>query len=76
MSFCLFRAITGRPCPGCGVTRALIAIARGHYREAWRLNPAAFAVILYFAAPQRARLAADRFLAANLLLVWLVRLSR
>jgi hypothetical protein len=75
MPFCLFRAVTGLPCPGCGVTRALIAIARGDYRKAWRLNPAAFAVIVYFAAPRRARPAADRLLAASLLLVWLGRIS-
>ena len=75
MPFCLVRTVTGLPCPGCGITRALIAIARGNFREAWRLNPAAFMVVLYFAAPRRSRLAADRLLAANLLLVWLVRIA-
>ena len=27
--FCLFRSFTGIPCPGCGMTRSFMAIARG-----------------------------------------------
>jgi len=86
VAFCLFRAITGLPCPGCGITRGVIEIARGNFRKAWHQNPGAFAVVLFFGAiaasalcdaPERARirLAADRLLAANLLMIWLVRLS-
>ena len=88
MAFCLFRAVTGVPCPGCGITRGVIEIARGNFRKAWRLNPGSFAVVLFFGAmaasascdsPERAariRLAADRMLAANLLMIWLVRARR
>lgn len=33
------------PCPGCGVVRACLALAAGHVRVAWALNPFAFAVV-------------------------------
>lgn len=36
---CIIRRVTGRPCPGCGMTRALSALAHGHPRSAWRDNP-------------------------------------
>jgi hypothetical protein len=31
---CAFRGVTGLPCPGCGLTRGMAALARGHWREA------------------------------------------
>ena len=46
--FCVVKAVTGYPCPGCGITRGLLAILRGDLREAWRRNPASFAVLLFF----------------------------
>ncbi len=27
---CIFRATTGLPCPGCGLTRSMVAAAHGH----------------------------------------------
>lgn len=36
---CLFRATTGLPCPTCGSTRAMLALARLDLLEALRLNP-------------------------------------
>jgi hypothetical protein len=38
LSLCGFRWITGRPCPLCGLTRALFALAKGHWREAIALH--------------------------------------
>ena len=35
---CLFRAITGYSCPGCGAQRALHALMHGHFLEAIRYN--------------------------------------
>ena len=35
---CGFRRLTGRPCPLCGLTRALFALAKGHVREAFALH--------------------------------------
>ena len=48
---CPIREFLGIDCPGCGATRALAALLRGHFAEALRLNalfvlllPAALAV--------------------------------
>ncbi len=42
VDLCAFHALTGLPCPGCGLTRAFCALARGHFYEAWQLHPFAF----------------------------------
>lgn len=36
---CLFHRLTGHPCPTCGTTRGLLAMARGSWREAIAWNP-------------------------------------
>lgn len=38
---CVFAEVTGLPCPGCGLSRALLALARGEWALAWRLHPLA-----------------------------------
>src|SRR5687767_2173685 len=43
---CVFRAMTGLLCPGCGSTRALHALLHGHVGEALTLNPFLFAVMI------------------------------
>jgi hypothetical protein len=43
-----FHWLTGRPCPLCGLTRALFALAKGHWTEAVHFNalcPLAFAML-------------------------------
>jgi hypothetical protein len=35
---CAFRATTGRPCPGCGMSRALAALVRGDWNAAFFLH--------------------------------------
>ena len=35
---CGFRWLTGRPCPFCGLTRAMFALAKGHWSEALGFN--------------------------------------
>jgi hypothetical protein len=45
---CGFHWLTGRPCPFCGLTRALFALAKGHWREAVHFNalsPLGFAML-------------------------------
>jgi len=37
--FCPFKAITGIPCPGCGMTRAFLELAEGDFVAAFQLNP-------------------------------------
>ncbi len=36
---CMFRTLTGFQCPGCGLTRSFVAMPRGEFRTALRLNP-------------------------------------
>ncbi|GHV97061.1 DUF2752 domain-containing protein [Lactobacillus nasalidis] len=36
---CLFRALTGYLCPGCGMTRAINSILLGNFAQAWQYNP-------------------------------------
>ncbi|MGX6446845.1 DUF2752 domain-containing protein [Patulibacter sp. S7RM1-6] len=46
-SLCLFRRLTGVPCPGCGMTRASVLITRGHAIRATRANPAVWLLSWY-----------------------------
>lgn len=36
---CLFRFLTGMPCPGCGATRAMLCVLHGRVAEAILINP-------------------------------------
>lgn len=38
-TFCLFKEVTGLPCPSCGTTRSLIALIHGHLQKALFINP-------------------------------------
>lgn len=42
VSLCGFRALTGAPCPGCGLTHAFCAIGHGRFAEAWHYHPFGF----------------------------------
>jgi len=46
INVCLFKKITGLPCPSCGTTRAIICITRGNFLDALNTNPLGFVVIL------------------------------
>jgi len=37
---CLFRRVTGVPCPACGLTRAASLAAHGRFVDAFALHPA------------------------------------
>ena len=60
---CGFHWLTGRPCPLCGLTRALFALAKGHWTEAVHFNalsPLAFAMLFaLFWSGQYARVAVE-----------------
>ncbi len=48
LPLCGFRWLTGKPCPFCGLTHALFALAKGRYAEAlqWNLlTPLAIAML-------------------------------
>jgi len=58
---CGFHWLTGRPCPLCGLTRALFALAKGQWAAAIQfhaLSPLGFAMLfsLFWTGPWRARL--------------------
>jgi hypothetical protein len=40
--FCPFKALTGIPCPGCGMTRAMLSITKGDFHGAFGYNPFSF----------------------------------
>jgi hypothetical protein len=43
---CPLRAATGIPCPFCGMTRAVVALARGHVGASLAFNPGGIAVVV------------------------------
>ena len=58
---CGFYWLTGRPCPLCGLTRAMFQLAKGHWAQAVQLNalsPLAFMMLftLFWNHPVRQRL--------------------
>lgn len=42
---CPIDAVTGVACPGCGMTRACVALARGEWANAWSLHPFSFLLV-------------------------------
>ena len=44
VNFCLFRQVTGVPCPSCGTTHSVMAIIKGDFQEAIKNNPLGFIV--------------------------------
>jgi hypothetical protein len=36
---CTFHAVTGQPCPGCGLTRSVMSLLRGHVGESFLYHP-------------------------------------
>ena len=40
-AFCFSVIVTGFPCPGCGMTRAVLYLLRGQIKRSWALNPSA-----------------------------------
>jgi hypothetical protein len=73
--FCLFRALFDFDCPGCGITRSIVALLSFDVARSFALNPAGAVVVLYFATypSVRVRPYADRLLLATLAAVWSVR---
>jgi hypothetical protein len=41
-TLCIFRNITGQPCPFCGTTRSVGNLLIGNYKSAFHLNPLGF----------------------------------
>lgn len=45
---CVFKRLTGIPCPTCGSMRGAISLARGDLAGAWWCNPLMFSVAVVF----------------------------
>lgn len=52
---CWFKRLTGAGCPGCGLTRSVIALLHGESFCAWYFNPGGFLVLalIMFQLPYR-----------------------
>jgi hypothetical protein len=48
-SFCLFKTLTGIPCPACGTTRAVMCLLAGNISDAFLYNPCAILLVLIIA---------------------------
>ncbi len=44
LNMCLFRRITGLPCPSCGSTRSVLDISRLEFKDAFYSNPVGFII--------------------------------
>ncbi len=44
---CVFRSLTGFPCPTCGSTRAMIFFSHGNISAAFLMNPLVTAAVLF-----------------------------
>lgn len=49
-STCPFLMITGIPCPGCGLTRAGIALLHGSFARAFEIHPMIYPIVILSAA--------------------------
>ena len=49
-TLCMFRNLTGVPCPTCGTTRMVLALGRGQFADAVLFNPFMFALAMLGAA--------------------------
>jgi hypothetical protein len=55
-SVCTFRQITGIPCPGCGLTRSIVAAIHGDWSASYTYHRLGLVVVLYLAAQMAYRL--------------------
>jgi len=46
LNICLFRQVTGIPCPSCSTTHAVLSITKGNFRQALEENILGFPVAL------------------------------
>jgi hypothetical protein len=47
---CLFKRLTGCPCPTCGFTRGVLSLLQGHPLQGWLYNPLLFSFLGTFGA--------------------------
>ncbi|MYA70181.1 DUF2752 domain-containing protein [Candidatus Poribacteria bacterium] len=42
---CIFHSLTDLVCPGCGMTRACVALTQGQFTDAWHYHPFSFLIV-------------------------------
>lgn len=85
-AFCPAVIVTGLPCPGCGMTRAVFYFATGQFEKGWQMNPLGIlwlGLALYFAImrywlgrPAKGVLQIGGILAGCMLALYLYRMYR
>ncbi len=45
LPLCLFKRLTGCPCPTCGFTRGVLSLLQGHPLQGWLYNPLLFSLL-------------------------------
>jgi len=50
VALCMFERVTGRPCPGCGMTRSLLRLSQGDVAESLRMHPLGIVLAALFLA--------------------------
>ena len=70
---CAFHWATGCPCPGCGLTRSVLALLRGHFTESVMLHPFGPPLLLVLAIALIAALIPQH--ARDRLVAWLARVE-
>jgi hypothetical protein len=48
VTLCLFKRVTGLPCPTCGFTRGVLSLLSGRLGQTWLYNPLLFSVFALF----------------------------
>jgi len=83
-SLCIFKAVTGKPCPGCGMTHAFIHISQFEFIKAFHENPFSipfYLIMLIFLftgdVPKILKSKIFKyFLFIAVILLWFIRLTR
>ena len=80
VELCLFKRLTGYPCPTCGSTRGVLHMLRGDVPAAWTFNPLLFTVLAVAAALLVVRVAFGRAVRVHLTraeqrLAWIVGIA-
>jgi hypothetical protein len=66
VQLCLFKRLTGIPCPTCGFTRGVISLLGGHITQAWLCNPLLYFVLALFLAATAVQVIWARSIRINL----------
>ena len=86
-TICVFKRLSGFPCPGCGMTRALMSVLRLDFKTAfamhplWPVTPVFLGIIAAYTFDRKRTAVRTRIyeisiiaIAALMILVWIIRL--